>query len=302
VKQLIKKRNATNQETYLLFADLTKAYDSIPTVKLWEVLGESNINNTLITALQNLYGNTAQVKTGNTLSNPFNITKGLRQGCCISPTLFKIYIRKALEEWRRKCHGMGAPLKNTTLYTLQFADDQVVLAGDKEDLEYMTRKLKETYEKWGLDMNLNETKYLYIGETQNNLKLDKDYEIEFYQDYKFLRVIFDTSGTDDKEIRSRVIQARKCIACLNRILWSKDIRKKRKLNIYNALIKSNLLYGSEIWRLTENNKRRVEAIEIEALRKSSRISRKDRIRNVTIKRHIGLEETTIKEIEQNQLT
>ena len=151
-------------------------------------------------------------------------------------------------------------------------------------------------------MNLNETKYLYIGETQNNLKLDKDYEIEFYQDYKFLRVIFDTSGTDDKEIRSRVIQARKCIACLNRILWSKDIRKKRKLNIYNALIKSNLLYGSEIWRLTENNKRRVEAIEIEALRKSSRISRKDRIRNVTIKRHIGLEETTIKEIEQNQLT
>jgi len=33
-----------------------------------------------------------------------------------------------------------------------------------------------------------------------------------------------TSGTDDKEIRSRVIQARKCIACLNGILWSEDIR------------------------------------------------------------------------------
>ena len=35
------------------------------------------------------------------------------------------------------------PLENITLYTLQFADDQVVLAGDKEDLEYMTRKLKK---------------------------------------------------------------------------------------------------------------------------------------------------------------
>jgi len=34
------------------------------------------------------------------------------------------------------------------------------------------------------------------------------------------------------------------------------------LNIYNALIKSSLLYGSETWRLTENNKRRVEATEI----------------------------------------
>ena len=28
---------------------------------------------------------------------------------------------------------MGFPLENTTLYTLQFADDQEVLAGDKED-------------------------------------------------------------------------------------------------------------------------------------------------------------------------
>ena len=107
-------------------------------------MGESNINNILIKALQNLYGNIAQVKIGNTLFHPFNITKGLHQGCCISPTLFKIYIRKALEEWKCKCNGMGVPLENITLYTLQFADDQVVLAGDIEGLEYMTCKLKET--------------------------------------------------------------------------------------------------------------------------------------------------------------
>jgi hypothetical protein len=70
------------------------------------------------------------------------------------------------------------------------------------------------------------------------------------------------------------------------------------LNIYNALIKISLLYGSQTWRLTENNKRRVEATEMDTLRRS----RKDRIRNVTIRQQIGLEETIIKEIEQNQLT
>jgi hypothetical protein len=95
-------------------------------------------------------------------------------------------------------------------------------------------------------MNVNKTKYLCIGGTHKNLKLDKD-EIEFCHEYKYLGVIFDTSGTDNKEIRSRVIQARKCIACLNGILWSKNIRKKRKLNIYNALIKCSLFYGSETW-------------------------------------------------------
>jgi hypothetical protein len=72
-------------------------------------------------------------------------------------------------------------------------------------------------------------------------------------------------------IRSRVILARKCIACLNRILWSEDIRKERKLNIYNVFIKSSLLCGSKIWRLTKNNKRWTEATEMDALRRSSKI-------------------------------
>jgi len=57
------------------------------------------------------------------------------------PYNFQDLHRKALEEWKRKCSGMGIPLENTTLYTLQFAEDQVVLAGDKEDFEYLTRKL-----------------------------------------------------------------------------------------------------------------------------------------------------------------
>ena len=73
------------------------------------------------------------------------------------------------------------------------------------------------------------------------------------------------------------------------------------MNIYNALIKSGL-YVSETWRLIENNKRRVEAAEMGVLRRSSRISRKERIRNVTIRQQIGIEKTIIKEIEQNQLT
>jgi hypothetical protein len=63
----------------------------------------------------------------------------------------------------------------------------------------------------------------------------------------------------------------------------------------------SLLYGSETWRLTENNKRLIEATEKDALRRSSRISRKERIKNVTVRQQIGLEETIVKEIEQNQL-
>jgi len=56
------------------------------------------------------------------------------------------------------------------------------------------------------------------------------------------------------------------------------------------------------WGLTENNKRRVETTEMDALRRSPRISIKERNRNVTIRKQTGLEEPIIKEIEQNQLT
>jgi hypothetical protein len=47
------------------------------------------------------------------------------------------------------------------------------------------------------------------------------------------------------------------------------------------LIKSSLLYGSETWRFTVSNKRRLEATDMDALGRSSRILRKDKIRNVT---------------------
>jgi len=56
------------------------------------------------------------------------------------------------------------------------------------------------------------------------------------------------------------------------------------------------LYGAETWRLTENNTRRVEDTEMDVLRRSSRISRKERIRNVTIRQQVGVEEPIIKEI------
>jgi hypothetical protein len=49
--------------------------------------------------------------------------------------------------------------------------------------------------------------------------------------------------------------------------------------------------------LRESNKRRVEATEMDDLRRYSRMSGKDKIRNVTIRQQIGLEETIIKEIE-----
>jgi hypothetical protein len=58
-----------------------------------------------------------------------------------------------LRNWKRRCQPVGISIQNTHAYSLNFADDQVLIAQDRDDMEFMARKLKEEYEKWGLKMN-----------------------------------------------------------------------------------------------------------------------------------------------------
>ena len=78
----------------------------------------------------------------------------------LSPTLFKIYIQSDLENWQKKCSKMRLEIQDTTIYSLLFADDQLLIAQD-EDLEYMTRKLTDEYELWGLKLNVKKKTYTW---------------------------------------------------------------------------------------------------------------------------------------------
>lgn len=79
LKQIIEKKTARNQEVHITFIDLQKAYDTVPLMKLWETLQESNINYTLIKALRNLHKDSrSRIKQNNRLSMELSISKGLR--------------------------------------------------------------------------------------------------------------------------------------------------------------------------------------------------------------------------------
>lgn len=195
---------------------------------------------------------------------------------------------------------MGIDIGDTCLYTLQFADDQVIMANDKDDLEYMARKLREEYKQWGLEINLRKTKYLPIGAELTNIQLENE-EIEACSEYAYLGVVFDTTGKDDREIKKRITQAKRMIGCLNGVFWSTEIKKKLKINIYETLVKSSLLYGAESWRITEANRRKLEAVEMDAFRRTLGVSRRDRVPNEEIRQRIGIEGSLTTDIEQKQL-
>ena len=124
-------------------------------IKTSKALEHYNISSSIIRVIKRLYENSfSKIKIGKQLSSGSYITKGLRQGCSLSPTLFKIYIQNALENWQKKCAKMGLEIQDTTIYSTLFADDQLLIAQDYEDLEYMARKLIEEYELWGLKLNV----------------------------------------------------------------------------------------------------------------------------------------------------
>ncbi|XP_012228171.2 uncharacterized protein [Linepithema humile] len=114
-------------------------------------------------------------------------------------------------------------------------------------------------------------------------------------------VTFDRTATNNREIQARTTQARRIIGCINEILWSSEISKQRKYNVYNTSVKSSLLYGAETWRITEQNKRKLEAVEMDAIKRSLRISRKDRIQNEEVRRRMGIDGTLYDDIERMQL-
>jgi hypothetical protein len=77
-----------------------------------------------------------------------------------------------LRNWKRRCIPMGIPIQNTHVYSLNFTDDQVLIAQDYDDMEFMARKLKVEYEKWRHTMTLEKTKYICIGKEKGSLKFD----------------------------------------------------------------------------------------------------------------------------------
>ena len=77
---------------YFCFIDYAKPFDCVDHNKLWKILKEMGIPDHLTCLLRNLYaGQEATVRTGHGTTDWFQIGKGVRQGCILSPCLFNLY-------------------------------------------------------------------------------------------------------------------------------------------------------------------------------------------------------------------
>ena len=86
------KKQEFQKNTYFCFIDYAKAFDCVDHSKLWKILKEMGIPDHLTCLLRNLYtGQEATVRTGRGTTDWFQIGKGVRQDCILSPWLFNLY-------------------------------------------------------------------------------------------------------------------------------------------------------------------------------------------------------------------
>jgi len=125
---------------------------------------------------------------------------------------------------------------------------------------------------------------MVIGDTSRDLQLeDGKGIISHANEYTYLRVRITKDGNHKAEINDRINRVRAAKTNLNSILWDRDVFPKTKTDIYHAIVKSTLTYAAETWCLKAKTVAKLNSTEMEFWRRSVRISRKDKTRNIIIK-------------------
>ena len=120
----------------ICFIDYAKAFDCVNHNKLWKIPKERGIPDHFTCFLRNLYaGQEPTVRTGHGKTDWFQIGKGVRQGCILSPCLFNLdaeYIMRntGLEETQARIKIAGRNINN-----LRYADDTTLMAESEEELK-----------------------------------------------------------------------------------------------------------------------------------------------------------------------
>ena len=141
--------------------DCAKAFDCVDHNKVWKILKEMGIPDYLTCLLRNLYaGQEATVRTGYGTTDLFQIGKGVRQGCILSPCLFNLYAEYIMQNTGLDEAQAAIMIAGQNISNLRYADDTTLVAESEEDLKSLLMKVKEHSEKIGLKLNIQKTKIM----------------------------------------------------------------------------------------------------------------------------------------------
>jgi len=218
------------------------------------------------------------VKCADGITDFFECTTGLKQGCKISPLLFSLLMTSLTSEIRCKGrHGVQLLVNDTELFVLVFADDIVLVSHSVPGLQNQINNLKVAAERLGLKTNTQKTKIMVHrlgGHIANHEKwILGNQLLEVVTKYTYLGLYFSTKLSSNVMLSDLATRAK--------IALSRVQRSLRKLvyvtpdvffKVFDAQIQPILLYGSEIWGLDTCHL--IEIVHLSALKQYLNVSQR----------------------------
>ena len=131
--------------------------------KLWKILREMEIPDHLTCLLRNLYaGQEATVRTGHGTTDWFQIGKGVRQGCILSPCSLNLYAQYIMRNAGLEQVQAGIKIAGRNINNLTYADDTTLTAESEQELKSLLMKVKEESEKLGLKLNIQKLRSRHL--------------------------------------------------------------------------------------------------------------------------------------------
>ena len=189
-----------NEYLYCAFIDLTKAFDFVVRDILWFKLLKIGVRGKMLDIIKSIYTIVkSRVKHNNVLSESFTCNIGVRQGECLSPFLFAMYLNDLEEELVTK-GASGINICMTNLYLLLYADDIILFGKTSEELQNALKIFEEYCARWKLTVNTNKTKIMIFrkgGRLPDNLQFNyNNSSIEIVNKFCYLGVVFTTGGSN----------------------------------------------------------------------------------------------------------
>ena len=237
--------------------------------------------------LRNLYaGQEAIVRTEHGTTDWFQIRKGVRQGCILSPCLFNFYAEYIMRNAGLKEAQAGIHIAGRNINNLRYADDTTLMAESEEKLKSLLMKVKEESAKVGLKLNIQKTNIMVSGPI-TSWKIDRE-TVETVANFIFLGSKITADGDCSHEIKRHLLLGRKVMTNLDSILKSRDITLPAKVHVVKAMVFPVVIYGCESWTVKKAEHRRTDAFELWCWRRVLRVPWTARRSNQFLLREISL--------------
>ena len=231
--------------------DFEKAFDRVNRKILWDKLNSQHVSCKMIKMLKSMYASVqACVKTPSGLTGSFNCPVGVKQGCILSPLLFCLFLNDLQSFISSGSHGIDLDL--CTIYMLLFADDLVLFADTKVELQRLINKLKLYCDKYKLKINLKKTNVIVF----RNGGYLRQYETWFYDNiplrvvtyYKYLGLVISSRLSWSVCQKTLAEQASKALfAIKSKLSQYGSLSINMLFKIFDTKILPILTYGAEIW-------------------------------------------------------